>query len=104
MIVNSRYFAGVKCGRVHAAAPGTLIIRNIKYLIHTYMERIGFADLDELVHQRLGVGSVLLMEGAGVPRITVRAWNRQVDWPQMVANLGAISSGESVRIGDAPQP
>lgn len=44
--------------------------------------------------------SVLLMEGAGVPKITIRAFNRRVDWPQMVAHLKAATSGESVRIGD----
>jgi hypothetical protein len=48
--------------------------------------------------------SVLLMEGAGIPRITVRAWNRRVDWPQMVANLATISSGESIQVGDTPEP
>ncbi|MEE4217930.1 MAG: hypothetical protein V2I48_09995 [Xanthomonadales bacterium] len=47
--------------------------------------------------------SVLLLEGAGVPKITVRAWNRSVDWPQMVANLSAIAEGESVQIGEAPE-
>jgi hypothetical protein len=48
--------------------------------------------------------SVLLLEGAGIPRISVRAWNRSVDWPQMVANLEAISSGESIQVGGAPDP
>ncbi len=47
--------------------------------------------------------SVLLLEGAGVPKITVRAWNRSVDWPQMVANLSAIAEGGSVQIGEAPE-
>lgn len=47
--------------------------------------------------------SVLLLEGAGVPKITVRAWNRSVDWQQMVANLSALASGESVQIGEAPK-
>ncbi|MBT8039881.1 MAG: hypothetical protein HKO85_07555 [Xanthomonadales bacterium] len=46
--------------------------------------------------------SVLLLEGAGIPKITVRAFNRRVDWPQMVANLVAISEGEGIRIGDEP--
>jgi hypothetical protein len=40
------------------------------------------------------------MEGAGVPKITIRAFNRRVDWPQMVAHLKAATGGESVRIGD----
>jgi len=44
--------------------------------------------------------SVLLMEGAGIPKITIRAFNRQVDWPQMVANLLAISGEQSIRTGN----
>jgi hypothetical protein len=44
--------------------------------------------------------SVLLLEGAGVPKVTIRAYNRQVDWPQMVANLKAISSEPSKENGN----
>lgn len=46
--------------------------------------------------------SVLILEGAGVPKITIRAFNRNVDWPQMVANLVAVSAGQSVTIGEPP--
>jgi hypothetical protein len=46
--------------------------------------------------------SVLILEGAGVPRITIRAFNRNVDWPQMVANLAAVSAGQSVSVGAPP--
>jgi hypothetical protein len=46
--------------------------------------------------------SVLLLEGAGVPKITIRAFNRNIDWPQMVANLLAISEGEAIQVGEAP--
>lgn len=46
--------------------------------------------------------SVLLLEGAGVPKITIRAFNRNIDWPQMVANLLAISEGEEIQVGEAP--
>ncbi|MCJ7815257.1 MAG: YdbH domain-containing protein [Xanthomonadales bacterium] len=42
--------------------------------------------------------SVLIMEGAGVPKITIRAFNRRVDWPQLLAQLIAASEGESVKI------
>ena len=45
-----------------------------------------------------------LLEGAGVPRITIRAYNRAIDWPQMLANLAAISAGESIEIGSGPNP
>jgi hypothetical protein len=44
--------------------------------------------------------SVLLMEGAGIPKITIRAFNRRVDWPQMVANLLAISGEDSTPTGN----
>jgi hypothetical protein len=44
--------------------------------------------------------SVLIMEGAGVPKITIRVFNRNVDWPQLLAQLVAASEGESIRIGD----
>lgn len=44
--------------------------------------------------------SVLLMEGAGIPKITIRAFNRRVDWQQMVANLLAISAEDPIRTGN----
>ncbi len=47
--------------------------------------------------------SVLILEGAGVPKITIRAFNRQTDWPQLVAELLAVSGEESIRIGEAPE-
>ena len=47
---------------------------------------------------------VLLLEGAGIPKVTVRAYNRRVDWPQMVANLVAVGGGESIRVGEGGGP
>jgi hypothetical protein len=44
--------------------------------------------------------SVLILEGSGVPKIMIRAYNRRMDWPQLVANLAAASAGEGVQIGD----
>lgn len=44
--------------------------------------------------------SVLIMEGAGVPKITIRAFNRRVDWPQLMAQLVAASEADSIKIGD----
>ena len=44
--------------------------------------------------------SVLILEGSGVPKIMIRAYNRRMDFPQLVANLAAASSGEGIRIGD----
>jgi len=44
--------------------------------------------------------SVLIMEGAGLPKIKIRAFNRSLDWPQLVAGLMAASGEESIRIGE----
>ncbi len=44
--------------------------------------------------------SVLIMEGAGIPKIMIRAFNRRLDWPQLVAELLAASGDEKIRIGD----
>ncbi len=44
--------------------------------------------------------SVLIMDGAGVPKISIRAFNRQMDFQQLVADLAAASDGDSIRIGD----
>jgi hypothetical protein len=44
--------------------------------------------------------SVLIMEGAGVPKITIKVFNRSVDWPQLLAQLVAASEGETIRVGD----
>jgi hypothetical protein len=44
--------------------------------------------------------AVLLLEGAGIPKISIVAYNRSIDWPQLVSQLGAVSSGEEVKIGN----
>jgi len=44
--------------------------------------------------------SVLIMEGAGLPKIMIRAFNRSLDWPQLLAGLTAASGDESIRVGD----
>lgn len=46
--------------------------------------------------------SVLIMEGAGVPKIMIRAFNRQMDFPTLVAGLTAAAQGDSIKIGDQP--
>ncbi len=48
--------------------------------------------------------SVLILEGSGVPKITIRAFNRKIDWPQMVANLLAVSAGDTIQVGNGPGP
>jgi hypothetical protein len=64
--------------------------------------------LDNYVCEVSGVSEegegVLLLEGAGIPKVTVRAYNRRVDWPQMVANLLAVGGGESIRVGEGDSP
>lgn len=92
-------------GGATAALSGPLLrmFSNFSY------RRIGLGcRLQNYVCEVRGIGedgeSVQLMEGSGIPKITVRAWNRQVDWPQMVANLTAVAGGESMQIGEAPEP
>lgn len=44
--------------------------------------------------------SVLIMEGAGIPKIMIRAYNRSMDWPTLVGGLVAATQGESIQVGD----
>ena len=44
--------------------------------------------------------SVLIMEGAGVPKIMIRVFNRSMDWPTLIAGLTAAAHGEEIRVGD----
>jgi hypothetical protein len=44
--------------------------------------------------------SVLIMEGSGIPKVMIRAFNRRMDWPQLVGGLVAVSGDGSIRIGD----
>jgi len=42
--------------------------------------------------------SVLIMEGAGVPKITIRAFNRHIDWPQLVSNLLSVATTPDIEV------
>jgi hypothetical protein len=39
-----------------------------------------------------------IVEGAGLPRITVNGFGRQVDWPVLVARLRAVAGGQAPQI------
>ena len=61
--------------------------------------RIGIAcHLADDVCAMEGLGSAgqgfIIVEGSGLPRLTVVGFNRQVDWPTLVERLGAIGQGE----------
>lgn len=43
--------------------------------------------------------SVLIMEGAGLPKIMIRAFNRSLDWPQLLAGLMAVSADDPIQVG-----
>jgi hypothetical protein len=67
---------------------------------------------DDFGYRRIGIGCRLanevcamsglrsannaftIVEGAGLPRLTVVGFNRQVDWPTLVERLAAVGSGE----------
>ncbi|MFC5577615.1 hypothetical protein ACFPOA_06280 [Lysobacter niabensis] len=61
--------------------------------------RIGIAcRLADDVCSMDGLGSAgrgfIIVEGSGLPRLTVVGFNRQVDWPTLVERLGAIGKGD----------
>ncbi|GAB3096582.1 hypothetical protein GCM10027159_15880 [Lysobacter terrae] len=61
--------------------------------------RIGIAcRLADDVCNMDGLGSAgrgfIIVEGAGLPRLTVVGFNRRVDWPTLVERLGAIGKGD----------
>ena len=61
--------------------------------------RIGIAcRLSDDVCSMDGLGSAgqgfIIVEGSGLPRLTVVGFNRQVDWPTLVERLGAIGKGD----------
>ena len=67
---------------------------------------------DDFGYRRIGIGCRLanevcsmsglhsannaftIVEGAGIPRLSVVGFNRQVDWPTLVERLTAVGSGE----------
>ncbi|MCF7223504.1 YdbH domain-containing protein [Marilutibacter chinensis] len=61
--------------------------------------RIGIAcTLADEVCEMDGLRSVgrgfIVVEGAGIPRLTVVGYNRRVHWPTLVERLGAVGSGD----------
>ena len=49
-------------------------------------------DMDGL---RSAGNSFIIVEGSGLPRLTVAGYNRRVDWPTLVERLVAVTQGES---------
>ena len=49
-------------------------------------------DMDGL---RSAGNSFIIVEGSGLPRLTVTGYNRRVDWPTLVERLAAVTQGES---------
>ena len=48
-------------------------------------------DMDGL---RSAGNSFIIVEGSGLPRLTVSGYNRRVDWPTLVERLAAVTQGE----------
>jgi hypothetical protein len=59
-------------------------------LVNQVCEMSGLQDS----HGSQGGNSFTIVEGAGIPRLTVVGFNRQVDWPTLVERLAAVGSGE----------
>jgi hypothetical protein len=58
---------------------------------------IGCQLANEVCHMR-GIGSAgdgfTIVQGAGLPRLTVVGIHDNVDWPTLVERLGAVAGGE----------
>ena len=54
----------------------------------------GLADLDEAHTPRSDSSGFTIVEGAGLPRLTVVGYNRRVDWPTLVERLKSVGKGE----------
>jgi hypothetical protein len=77
----------------------------LKLFSHFFYRRLGLGcRLQNYVCEVRGLddddASVLIMEGAGVPKIMIRVFNRSMDWPTLLAGLNAAAQGEEIRIGD----
>ena len=59
-------------------------------LVNQVCEMSGLQDS----HHAQAGNSFTIVEGAGIPRLTVVGFNRQVDWPTLVERLTAVGSGE----------
>ena len=59
-------------------------------LVNQVCEMSGLQDS----HGSQASNSFTIVEGAGIPGLTVVGFNRQVDWPTLVERLSAVGSGE----------
>lgn len=59
-------------------------------LVNQVCEMSGLPDS----HHAQAGNSFTIVEGAGIPRLTVVGFNRQVDWPTLVERLSAVGSGD----------
>ncbi|WP_222564976.1 YdbH domain-containing protein [Novilysobacter antarcticus] len=91
-------------------------VGNASFVNSLQSQLIGF--FDDFGYSRLGIGCKLvnevctmeglapagegfvLVEGAGVPRLTVLGFNRRVDWPTLVERLAAVGKGEVKAVVD----
>lgn len=60
------------------------------HLVNEVCEMSGLQGSD----RSQGGNSFTIVEGAGIPRLTVVGFNRWVDWPTLVERLAAVGSGE----------
>ena len=52
-------------------------------------------EVCEMDGLRSAGNSFIIVEGSGLPRLTVVGFNRRVDWPTLVERLVAVTQGES---------
>ena len=91
-------------------------VGNASFVNSLQSQLIGF--FDDFGYSRLGIacklvnevctmeglapsaGGFVIVQGAGVPRLTVLGFNRRVDWPTLVERLAAVGKGEVKAVVD----
>lgn len=91
-------------------------VGNPSFVNSLQSQLIGF--FDDFGYSRLGIGCTLvnevctmkglapagdgfvIVQGAGLPRLTVQGFNRRVDWPTLLERLAAVGKGEVKAVVD----
>ena len=91
-------------------------VGNASFVNSLQSQLIGF--FDDFGYSRLGIGCTLvnevctmqglasagdgfvIVQGAGLPRLTVQGFNHRVDWPTLVERLAAVGKGEVKAVVD----
>ncbi len=114
LVTDARH--GVRQRISQRAVQDLTSVGNASFVNSLQSQLIGF--FDDFGYTRLGIGCKLvnevctmeglaaagdgfvIVQGSGVPRLTVIGFNRRVDWPTLVERLAAVGKGEVKAVVD----